>query len=181
MNIFILSCGVFEPELNKILKEIKEEKIFEQDIEVKYLPFGLHTNLNKLKYEITANLDKLKSYKVILLYGSKCHYKFYEFITTYREFFDENNKDIDTKGVPDFEAIIDGQQRLTTIMLLLRAFHVSFGNMQDENSKRIREMIESCVWKTDEFGYADKTKLKIDSEVATDKDKDEFLSIFLYE
>ena len=52
MNIFILSCGVFEPELNKILKEIKEEKIFEQDIEVKYLPFGLHTNLNKLKYEI---------------------------------------------------------------------------------------------------------------------------------
>lgn len=73
--------------------------------------------------------------------------------------------------------VIDGQQRLTTIMLLLRAFHVSFGNMQDENSKRTREMIESCVWKTDEFGYADKTKLKIDSEVATDKDKDEFLSI----
>ena len=83
MNIFILSCGVFEPELNKILKEIKEEKIFEQDIEVKYLPFGLHTNLNKLKYEITANLDKLKSYKVILLYGSKCHYKFYEFLNVY--------------------------------------------------------------------------------------------------
>ena len=73
--------------------------------------------------------------------------------------------------------VIDGQQRLTTIMLLLRAFHVSFGNMQDENSKRTREMIESCVWKTDEFGHADKTKLKIDSEVATDKDKDEFLSI----
>ena len=83
MNIFILSCGVFEPELNKILKEIKEEKIFEQDIEVKYLPFGLHTNLNKLKYEITANLDKLRSYKVILLYGSKCHYKFYEFLKGY--------------------------------------------------------------------------------------------------
>ena len=83
MNIFILSCGVFEPELNKILKEIKEEKIFEQDIEVKYLPIGLHTNLNKLKYEITANLDKLKSYKVILLYGSKCHYKFYEFLKGY--------------------------------------------------------------------------------------------------
>lgn len=73
--------------------------------------------------------------------------------------------------------VIDGQQRLTTIMLLLRAFHVSFGNMQDENSKRTREMIESCVWKTDEFGYADKTLLKIDSEVATDNDKDEFLSI----
>lgn len=73
--------------------------------------------------------------------------------------------------------IIDGQQRLTTLMLMLRAFHISFGNMQDENSKKIREVIESCIWKTDEFGNADKTKLKIDSEVATDNDKGEFLSI----
>lgn len=73
--------------------------------------------------------------------------------------------------------IIDGQQRLTTIMLLLRAFHISFGNMQDDNSKKIKELIESCIWKTDEFGNANKELLKIDSEVATDNDKDEFLSI----
>ena len=73
--------------------------------------------------------------------------------------------------------VIDGQQRLTTLMLLLRAFHISFGNMQDENSKKTRELIESCIWKTDEFGNANKELLKIDSEVATDNDKDEFLSI----
>lgn len=47
-------------------------------------------------------------------------YKFYEFLTTYREFFAENNKDIDTKGVPDFEAVIDGQQRLTSLYIGLR-------------------------------------------------------------
>lgn len=73
--------------------------------------------------------------------------------------------------------VIDGQQRLTTLMLLLRAFHISFGNMQDENSKKTKEVIESCIWKTDEFGNANKELLKIDSEVATDNDKDEFLSI----
>lgn len=73
--------------------------------------------------------------------------------------------------------VIDGQQRLTTIMLLLRAFHISFGEMKNENSKKIKELIESCIWKTDEFGNANKNLLKIDSEVATDKDKDEFLSI----
>ena len=28
--------------------------------------------------------------------------------------------------------VIDGQQRLTTLMLLLRAFYAKFGNMQDE-------------------------------------------------
>lgn len=50
----------------------------------------------------------------------KSNYKFYEFITRFREFFAENNKDIDTKGVPDFEAIIDGQQRLTSLYIGLR-------------------------------------------------------------
>lgn len=32
--------------------------------------------------------------------------------------------------------IIDGQQRLTTLMLLLRAFYSFFGNMKDNNSKK---------------------------------------------
>lgn len=73
--------------------------------------------------------------------------------------------------------VIDGQQRLTTLMLLLRAFYEKFGNMQDENSKKTRENLEKCIWKTDEFGTPDKSKLKIDSEVATDNDKDEFLNI----
>ena len=31
--------------------------------------------------------------------------------------------------------VIDGQQRLTTLMLLLRAFYVKFGNMQDKQIK----------------------------------------------
>lgn len=50
----------------------------------------------------------------------KNQFKFYEFLTTYREFFRENNLDIDTKGLPDFYAVIDGQQRLTSIYLGLK-------------------------------------------------------------
>lgn len=73
--------------------------------------------------------------------------------------------------------IIDGQQRLTTLMLLLRAFYARYGNMQDAESKATRENIEKCIWKTDEFGKPDMNALKINSEVATDKDKDEFLTI----
>ena len=75
------------------------------------------------------------------------------------------------------QEIIDGQQRLTTLMLLLRAFYSLFGYMQDDNAKRTREAIEKCIWKTDEFGRPDTGKLKIDSEVATDNDKEEFLTI----
>ena len=73
--------------------------------------------------------------------------------------------------------IIDGQQRLTTLMLLLRAFFSKFGNMKDTNSVSTSDDIAKCIWKTDEFGNPDKNKLKIDSEVSSDDDKEEFLTI----
>lgn len=75
------------------------------------------------------------------------------------------------------QEVIDGQQRLTTLMLILRAFYDKYSNMKDEQSVKTRELIEKCIWKTDEFGNPQKSFLKIDSEVATDKDKEEFLSI----
>lgn len=73
--------------------------------------------------------------------------------------------------------IIDGQQRLTTLMLLLRAFYEKYGKMQADRAVKAAKLIEQCIWKTDEFGDSDKTVLKITSEVATEKEKDEFLNI----
>ena len=75
--------------------------------------------------------------------------------------------------------IIDGQQRITTILLLLRAFYKKFedSKMQDSNSKLTKDNIGKCIWKTDEFGTINKDCLKIDSEVATDDDKGEFINI----
>ena len=73
--------------------------------------------------------------------------------------------------------IIDGQQRLTTLMLLLRAFYDKYGSMKNDKAVKTSKFIEQCIWKTDEFGDPDKSALKIDSEVATDKEKGEFLNI----
>jgi len=73
--------------------------------------------------------------------------------------------------------VIDGQQRLTTILLLLRAFYDRFEHMADTHSKNTRKNISQCIWQTDEFGDADMLHLKIDSEVATDDEKEEFLSL----
>lgn len=100
----------------------------------------------------------------------------------YSEFDSENDEYflgpiVTFKNDDNKQEIIDGQQRLTTLMLLLRAFYSYFGNMQDENSKKTAEAIGKCIWKTDEFGTANKNKLKIDSEVSTDDDKEQFLSI----
>lgn len=81
------------------------------------------------------------------------------------------------KNDNDKMEVIDGQQRLTTLMLLLRAFYSKFAHMQDKASVSTKQNIEKCLWKTDEFGEPNMNQLKIDSEVATDNDKDEFLNI----
>lgn len=95
----------------------------------------------------------------------------------------DNNEEYFLGSIVTFEnenkkkEVIDGQQRLTTLMLLLRAFYAKFGKMQDERSKSTQKRISQCLWKTDEFEEANMNVLKIDSEVATDNDKDEFLDI----
>lgn len=104
--------------------------------------------------------------------------------------FPENNKDnfrgsdeyflgaiVTYKNERGQSEVIDGQQRLTTLLLLLRAFYDRFENMEDQPSIDMRKNISQCIWQTDEFGNADLENLKIDSEVATDDEKEEFLSI----
>ena len=47
-------------------------------------------------------------------------FRFYEFLTKYVERFAENNPDFDVKGWGDFHAVIDGQQRLTSLYIGLK-------------------------------------------------------------
>ena len=51
---------------------------------------------------------------------TKNSYKFYEFLKEYREFFNDESPFINTKGYDDFLAVIDGQQRLTSLYLGLK-------------------------------------------------------------
>jgi uncharacterized protein with ParB-like and HNH nuclease domain len=67
----------------------------------------------------------------------KSAFKFYQFLTEYREFFNEDNPDIDTKGIHDFFAIIDGQQRLTSLYLGLKGTYAYRGyrkSLQDDQN-----------------------------------------------
>lgn len=75
------------------------------------------------------------------------------------------------------QEIIDGQQRLTTILLLLRAFCARFEYMKDPDSITMHADLEKCIWKTGSLNKIDKTKLKLDSEVASDDYRQEFLNI----
>ena len=72
--------------------------------------------------------------------------------------------------------IIDGQQRLITLLLLLRAFYESFG----EQKNKFRDKIEECIWNLDDDYAPDKTAMKIKSEVSSDEDTEEFKKIIQY-
>lgn len=50
----------------------------------------------------------------------KSAFKFYKFLTDYRQFFNEDNIHMDSIGNHDFYAIIDGQQRLTSLYIGLK-------------------------------------------------------------
>lgn len=52
--------------------------------------------------------------------NAKNNYKFYEFLKEYRAYFKDENPYINTKGYKDFFAVIDGQQRLTSLYLGLK-------------------------------------------------------------
>ena len=61
--------------------------------------------------------------------------------------------------------VIDGQQRLITLLLLLRAFYSALNN----DKPRIKNDVAECIWYIDEDGEPDKSRLKVESEVATDE------------
>lgn len=78
--------------------------------------------------------------------------------------------------------IIDGQQRITSLMLLMRAFYKKLETMQ-ENKKVIilKSNLAPCIWdiddNTDEI--ADIGKIHINSEVATSEDNAIFHNILI--
>lgn len=69
--------------------------------------------------------------------------------------------------------VIDGQQRLITITLLLRAFHKFYESITSQCFHDVKRDIEKCLWKVSK-GVS---QLKIHSEVATDDDIKEFEQI----
>lgn len=80
--------------------------------------------------------------------------------------------------------IIDGQQRITSLLLLLRAFYArleeSLKSMPDDDAvKGLMDKITPCIWRVDEMSskVKDRKDLKIISKVALDKDNDDFMNI----
>ena len=52
--------------------------------------------------------------------NTKNEHKFYKFLNSYREKFNTHNEEISTDGLSNFDAVLDGQQRLTSLYIALK-------------------------------------------------------------
>ena len=85
--------------------------------------------------------------------------------------YENDNKD---------QEIIDGQQRITSFMLLLRAFFRKLEDMvEDEDVIGLKNQLAPCIWDINPISLkvTDKTKIHIVSEVATEEDNETFHQI----
>lgn len=80
--------------------------------------------------------------------------------------------------------VIDGQQRITSLFLLLRAFYTKLENMirdkpDDDNVQGLMSSIEPCIWNIDKMSkkVTNKSDIHIKSLVATDNDNSVFHQI----
>ena len=71
---------------------------------------------------------------------TKNGYRFYKFINEYRETFKTHNEEISTDGINDFQAVLDGQQRLTSIYIGLKGSYAYRlrGALKADKSERSR-------------------------------------------
>jgi len=75
--------------------------------------------------------------------------------------------------------IIDGQQRITTLMLFLRAFYESSEGVKDDENNSVasvRNTIAQCIWNTGEERNQ-RLAVKLDSEAVSDEDREELYTI----
>ena len=76
--------------------------------------------------------------------------------------------------------IIDGQQRITTLFLMLRAFYKKLEDMiPDDEVLGLKNQIAPCIWDVNPMSLlvSDKTKIHIQSLVATEDDNENFHKI----
>ena len=88
----------------------------------------------------------------------------------------------------DGEMVIDGQQRITSFFLLLRAFYKKLEEIQqssntvDDEADGLMKQIAPCIWDVNQMSkkVSDKTTIHIKSMVVTEKDNDAFHHIMIH-
>lgn len=74
--------------------------------------------------------------------------------------------------------IIDGQQRTTSLSLLVKALYNKASRDKSEDTQKLVSSLESCLWEIDDIsGKANQKELHLKSEVATENDNEKLEQI----
>lgn len=76
-----------------------------------------------------------------------------------------------------FQEIIDGQQRITSLLLLIRALYEKIKDDNSEDAQNLKRPVEQCLWMKKGVGGVDKTSLKLISKVVSDENIDKLKNI----
>lgn len=116
----------------------------------------------------------------------KCDILWNDIVNYHYENQDNDNQyflgTIVTCKTDDGYEVIDGQQRITSLFLLLRAFYTKLEAMDNQNDTEViglKSQIAPCIWDVNRKSkiVEDYSKIHIMSKVATEKDNDVFHSI----
>jgi uncharacterized protein with ParB-like and HNH nuclease domain len=109
--------------------------------------------------------------------STKTDFKFYGFLRDYRERYKTHNEERNTQGVNDFTAVLDGQQRLTSLYIGLRgSYAYRKPRVWEENSEKVyptRHLYLNILspLKNEEDGRIYEFKFLTESEYKKDTEK----------
>ncbi len=108
---------------------------------------------------------------------TKQDFKFYQFIKEYRQRYKTHNEEFNTTGHNDFTAVLDGQQRLTSLYIGLRgSYAYRTPRLREENSERVYPTRRLYLnlnnpLENEEDGRVFEFKFLTDSEYSANKNK----------
>jgi uncharacterized protein with ParB-like and HNH nuclease domain len=112
---------------------------------------------------------------------TKSDFKFYQFIKEYKQKYKTHNDEFNTSGHNDFTAILDGQQRLTSLYIGLRgSYAYRIPRLKEENTERVYPTRKlylnlSNPLENEEDGRIYEFKFRTDKEV--EKSKKEWFKV----
>ncbi len=169
MEACIVACGIFQPELELVLEQIKAEQALEDGIEIAYVAPALHVDYDRLKEGITAALDAVTADRTVLLFGSMCHPEIGEFTEHYGV----------VRPTPgNCVELILGKERMQEIEKSARVFYLTPGWLQNWDQIFRQGQGWDDIDARQNFGFYDKILL-LDTGVGSIED-DAILSFFEY-
>jgi hypothetical protein len=169
MEVRIVACGIFQPELEQVLRQIRDERPNDYTIGVTYLPPALHVDYDKLKDGITDALYHVSEQKIILLFGSMCHPEIGEFTEKYH---------VARLSPGNCIELILGKDRQKEIEKSAKVFYLTPGWLQNWKDIFRRGLGWDEIDARQNMGFYDKILL-LDTGVAEFSDED-LLEFFEY-